>query len=147
MKAYKLSKSVKRSPFIYSLTGFGIVIILGLLNRYIYEEKFFVIFLAVGILIISLLIYFSLTFEEIVIDDDHLIYKKLFRKQVIAWNNVKELILKDPWTAKPELCLKGEDFSIDIDFHSFDYSEELKNFIMLRLKHLQIRKCCDFTEI
>ena len=148
MKEYTLKKSIILLPItliLILLIGLGTCLLLFDIT---YQKNIeFVYFMTISLLIFALFLSLRLRFEKIIIEDNQLIYKKMFKKQSVSWANIAELNINYSWDTKSKLVLKGNNISLNVDFHSFDNSKELLNNILSHLRHITIHKTCEFTEV
>ena len=148
MKIYKISKSVKRIPFIFAgitILFFSILIITGIVK---YENlETFLYILIVGMTAFALFYYIALFNEKVILDDSSITHKKLSKKQTINWSDIKEVELSDSWTALPAIILKSKGMSLVIDYHSYSEAEDLKDKIFFNLRHLKVKQKFEFTEL
>jgi hypothetical protein len=145
---YGVSKSTKRLPVILLFLSFVILCLIALKGPYeTFHSERFLIFAGIFHVVCGLCFYFSLKMEQIIIYEDRLIYKKIFKKEVVMWKDINKVLLFDTWTALPYTILKGDGINIKIDTHSFSDSEDLVEDLKSHLGQIPMKKSYEFTEV
>lgn len=115
MKTYSISKSVKLLRIVLPFVAFIIFSIIVVNSGNIHTIKLFLIPTTLIFAVTELWFCISNRLEQIVIGNDNLTYKKMFRNQIVIWKDVKEAKSLDTWSTSNVIALKGEGINLTLE--------------------------------